>query len=267
MRNMDSRKPLTAGEIEEAKKYSAWLHSMSEKHGKGGVLYADGRGLGRAGDSIDRLLSLLTPPPDAAVREAVEKSGKSESVAYINGAAPDDIADHLLSAGYTMSEDESVAGQVLYTFTDPAGAHAFFFIEYDKDHTSDIDKLRDENKMLWAYAVAHMDAANAAMNFGGETDEYGDDNPAEFETPEDATALIKRCLKEAALLRAVQAPRLTGAQREAATGLLDAFESFCREANWNASALSGSTIAKVNTAPAKFRAAFPEAFAGEVGRG
>lgn len=80
----DQHKPLTAAEIDDAKKYSAWLHSMAEKHGKGGVLNADGRSLGRAGDSIDRLLSLLTPPTDAALREAVERVRAYTRVAFID---------------------------------------------------------------------------------------------------------------------------------------------------------------------------------------
>lgn len=74
-----THKPLSAGEIEDAKKYSTWLHSMAEKYGKGGVPNVDGRALGRAGDSIDRLLSMHQPPPDAEVREAI---GRLESCAY-----------------------------------------------------------------------------------------------------------------------------------------------------------------------------------------
>ena len=59
---MDSRKPLGAGEIEELKRISA-------DYDKHGVEWKEAM---FALNALPRLLSLLTPPPDAAVREAVE---------------------------------------------------------------------------------------------------------------------------------------------------------------------------------------------------
>ena len=67
---MDSRKPLTAGEIEELRRIAALeeptLHDLAE-----------------VASQLDRIVDALTPPPDAAVREAVEhlSSGWGESAA------------------------------------------------------------------------------------------------------------------------------------------------------------------------------------------
>lgn len=63
---MDSRKPLTAGEIEE-------LNVAATKfagHGGKGIFVPDAM---RVFELLPCLLSTLTPPPDAAVREAVER--------------------------------------------------------------------------------------------------------------------------------------------------------------------------------------------------
>ena len=60
---MDSSKPLTVGEIEA-------LKSISADYGKHGVEWKEAMFVLEA---LPRLLSLLTPPPDAAVREAVER--------------------------------------------------------------------------------------------------------------------------------------------------------------------------------------------------
>ena len=70
---MDSRKPLTAGEIEELKEE---IRTMPHKE-------FFGENLQPLVDDHSRLLSLLAPPPDAAVREAVEhlSSGWGESAA------------------------------------------------------------------------------------------------------------------------------------------------------------------------------------------
>ena len=60
---MDSSKPLTVGEIEELKRISA-------DYDKHGVEWEEAMFVLAA---LPRLLSLLTPPPDAAVCEAVER--------------------------------------------------------------------------------------------------------------------------------------------------------------------------------------------------
>ena len=71
---MDSRKPLTAGEIED-------LRRLVEEYRICGDWTFFERG--DVACFLPRLLSLLTPPPDAAVREAVEhlSSGWGESAA------------------------------------------------------------------------------------------------------------------------------------------------------------------------------------------
>ena len=66
---MDSRKPLTAGEIEEL------AHVNREIQDCGGV-WLDYQA-SKIVNALPRLLSLLTPPPDAAVREAVEWLNKA----------------------------------------------------------------------------------------------------------------------------------------------------------------------------------------------
>ena len=67
---MDSRKPLTAGEIEELKK----AYSHARETGNIELIF---KVMNDVFDALHRLLSLLTPPPDAAVREAVEFSAEA----------------------------------------------------------------------------------------------------------------------------------------------------------------------------------------------
>ena len=61
---MDSRKPLTAGQIEE-------LALVSREIQDCGGVWLDYQA-SKIVSALPRLLSMLTPPPDAAVREAVE---------------------------------------------------------------------------------------------------------------------------------------------------------------------------------------------------
>lgn len=79
---MDSRKPLTAGEIEELKEE---IRTMPHKE-------FFGENLQPLVDDHSRLLSLLTPPPDAAVREAVELA---EALAEISAAGLGAVAEGL----------------------------------------------------------------------------------------------------------------------------------------------------------------------------
>ena len=62
---MDSRKLLTAGEIEELKQLNREIQDC------GGV-WLDYQA-SKIVNALPRILSLLTPPPDAAVKEAVER--------------------------------------------------------------------------------------------------------------------------------------------------------------------------------------------------
>ena len=76
---MDSSKPLTAGEIEELKEE---IRTMPHKE-------FFGENLQPLVDDHSRLLSLLTPPPDAAVREAVERLDNSEYTISLDGSQDD----------------------------------------------------------------------------------------------------------------------------------------------------------------------------------
>ena len=73
---MDSRKPLTAAEI-EMDEICTLIHHETPSHCCGCYIIQYGNGVGlralcnECGHSVD-LIPLLTPPPDAAVREAVK---------------------------------------------------------------------------------------------------------------------------------------------------------------------------------------------------
>jgi len=68
---MNSRKPLTVGEIEElGRLHDAAIANMETFHGKRAEDYPHLCEL--MFKALPSLLSMLTPPPDAAVREAVE---------------------------------------------------------------------------------------------------------------------------------------------------------------------------------------------------
>ena len=75
---MDSRKPLTEGERQEI---GVLLYRAGFETANGGTV--DETDVADMHRTCRRLLSLLTPPPDAAVREAVEhlSSGWGESAA------------------------------------------------------------------------------------------------------------------------------------------------------------------------------------------
>lgn len=116
---MDSRKPLTAGEIEDVqddvKLINEFLELCSHRLDpwnmarvadavawlgvdKGKIVewvhgYWDGEDVERKMMDMEkenaRLLSLLTPPPDAAVREAVERLDNSEYTISLDGSQDD----------------------------------------------------------------------------------------------------------------------------------------------------------------------------------
>jgi hypothetical protein len=66
---MTSHKPLGAGEIEELKA----LHSRADVAFSHGDEASELQAIGQILEYLPRLLSMLTPPPEAEVREAVEQ--------------------------------------------------------------------------------------------------------------------------------------------------------------------------------------------------
>lgn len=228
---MNSHKPLTAGEIEEIKSLEAkatpgpwaWEFTGDDNTCAVGTVMdendnfvagmvdgdadtivvdsvcrevtnqQDAAFIAAARNALPRLLSLLTPPPDAAVREAVEFSAE--------------VRCNRLARG--------------------------------------ILRIGKKLRVMRADMASQTDALIAAMHAI---------NDAGLLMPDEVLDYISG-------VRAVQAPRLTREQVRAALSLLSEMDK-----------MLGEDIQPEDDRPAalamqRFCAAFPEAFAGEVGRG